>query len=69
MASQDIIGLMIPNVMSTAIWNNVVILADGLELLGSTLPEEVHVQVDGLRAHKMAPVSAEHQVTMLGVIL
>ena len=68
---QDIIGLLIVFVMHTVTWTNdqnVVILVDGLELLVLTLPEEMNVQLDGTRGHKMASVSVDHQVTMLDVI-
>jgi len=41
----------------------VVILVDELELLVLTLPEEMNVQLDGTRAHKMASVSVDHQLS------
>jgi len=70
---QDIIGLLILLVMYTVIWSNKYVvcgnIGDGLELLVLTLPEEMNVHLDGLRAHKMVSASADHQVTMLDAIL
>jgi len=43
----------------------VVVLVDGLELLVVTLPEEMNVQLDGIRAHKMTSVFAEHQMSVV----
>ena len=37
-------------------------------LLVLTLPEGMNVQLDGVRAHKMASVSVNHQMTMLAAI-
>jgi len=34
-----------------------------------TLPEEMNVQLDGTRAHMMASISVNHQITILDVIL
>jgi len=39
------------------------------ELLVLTLPEEMNVQLDGTRAHMMASISVNHQITILDVIL